>query len=265
MIDGQTLTLDEAIAVGRHNVNVKLPPDASTLPYKDSIVGAAGASLDTTSYARSVVSTEINSWTDNPLIFVSEEAETEIISGGNLHGQPIDTALDYLAIVLAILGPISERRISQLNNAKLSCGLPRFLSKNTGLNSGFMIAQYTAAALISENHNLASPASINSIPVCTDKEDHVSMGMTAAREVHEVVEHLKKILAIEMLCGCQALGFSNARPGSGSRAVYKVIRKYVNLLDEGRPLYNDIDKVSELIGNREIIRTVEDSIGELPI
>jgi len=226
-----------------------------------------GATLDTISYVQKVVETEVNSATDNPLLFFAagDNSQPDVISCGNFHGQPVALALDFLAIALAELGSISERRVERLNNPSLSAGLPAFLTKNSGLNSGFMIPQYTAASLVSENKILASPASVDSIPLSANKEDHVSMGMNAARKAWQILRNVECVLAIELLCASQGLEFRDLKPGDGTEAAYKVIRQHVPKLEEDRPLYSDIARMTELVRSGEILAHVEDGVGKLSI
>lgn len=174
-----------------------------------------GASKDAISHAKKVIEIEINSSTTNPLIFSDAE---DVILGGNFHGQPIALVADYLAMALAELGNVSERRVERLVNPQLS-ELPAFLVKNGGINSGFMIAQYTAASLVSENKILSHPACVDSIPTSANKEDHVSMGTISSRKAREVVKNSENVLAIELLCAAQALDiFTNMKPGEGTLA-----------------------------------------------
>ncbi len=197
-----------------------------------------GASKDAIDYATSVILTEINSVTDNPTIFPEED---EIISGGNFHGQPLALALDFLAIALAELGNISERRTYQLI-AGLR-GLPAFLVAKPGLNSGFMIPQYTAASIVSQNKQLCSPASIDSIVSSNGQEDHVSMGANAATKCYKVVENLQRILAIELMNATQALEFR--RPLKSSPALEQIVdtyRKEVSFIYSDKVMYTEIEK-----------------------
>ncbi len=206
-----------------------------------------GASYDTLQYVRKVIETEMNSSTDNPLIF----SPNEIYSGGNFHGQPVALVMDFLGIAFAEIGNISERRIEQLLNPTLS-GLPAFLAPNSGLNSGFMIAQYTAASLVSENKHLASPASVDSIPVSANQEDHVSMGSIAASQTRQIIEHLEIILAIELLCVCQAIDLADIQNNLSPplREVFNILRKVIPVLESDRILSTDIKKSSALIKSR---------------
>ncbi|MFX1282266.1 MAG: histidine ammonia-lyase [Promethearchaeota archaeon] len=208
-----------------------------------------GATLDTIRFVKNIVLTEMNSSTDNPLIFSSDK----ILSGGNFHGQPIALAMDFLAISIAELGNISERRIERLLNPTLS-GLPAFLTLRSGVNSGFMIAQYTAASLVSENKHLASPASIDSIPVSANQEDHVSMGSIAAIQTRKIIKHVQYILAIELLCVSQAIDLAEIQDQLAQKSleVYHKIRKVVPKLIEDRELSPDINQCVELIKNRKL-------------
>jgi histidine ammonia-lyase len=219
-----------------------------------------GASRDTIAYARQVVETEMNSSTNNPLIFAGSQ---EFLLGGNFHGQPVALALDFLAIAMSELANISERRIERLVNPKLS-GLPAFLVKDGGLNSGFMIAQYTAAALVSENKVLSHPASVDSIPTSANKEDHVSMGTIAARKCRDVVNNTQTVIAIELLCAAQALDlFTNLKPGEGTIAAYQVIRSVIGHLENDRILAEDIATMRSLIRSNRILEAVEAKVGRL--
>ncbi|MDD2986368.1 histidine ammonia-lyase [Flavobacterium sp.] len=207
-----------------------------------------GASKDTIEYVRRVFKTEINSVTDNPNIFVGEDL---IVSGGNFHGQPLALPLDFLAIALAELGSISERRTYQLI-AGLR-GLPAFLVDNPGLNSGFMIPQYTAASIVSQNKQLATPASIDSIVSSNGQEDHVSMGANAATKCLKVVENLERILAIELMNASQALEFR--RPLKSSDFIEMFIKSYreeVSFVKEDRILHYDIEKTIAFLRSFEI-------------
>ena len=219
-----------------------------------------GASKDAIAYARRVIETEMNSSTNNPLIFSDAE---EFLLGGNFHGQPVGLVLDFLCIAVAELASISERRIERLVNPQLS-GLPAFLVSEGGLNSGFMIAQYTAASLVSENKVLSHPASVDSIPTSANKEDHVPMSPIAARKCREVISNAQHVVAIELLCAAQALDlFTNLRPGAGTLAAYRTIRSVVSHLENDRVLSPDIQAVVSLIKSRRLLEAVEDVAGEL--
>jgi len=219
-----------------------------------------GATKDAIAYCRRVVETELNASTGNPLIFAESE---EFLLGGNFHGQPVALAMDFLGIAVAELANISERRIERLVNPMLS-GLPAFLVSDGGLNSGFMIAQYTAAALVSENKVLAHPASVDSIPTSANKEDHVSMGTIAARKGREIVANTENVIGIELLCAAQALDlFTNLKPGEGTLAAYQAIRRAIPHLDTDRFLAADIDAMRELMRSGAILAAVEERVGEL--
>ncbi|MBU8909879.1 MAG: histidine ammonia-lyase [Desulfobacterales bacterium] len=219
-----------------------------------------GASWDTFHYVDKVVKVEMNSSTENPLIFTESE---EFLSGGNFHGQPLALACDFLSIAIAELANISERRIERLVNPQLS-GLPAFLVEDGGLNSGFMIAQYVAASLVSENKVLAHPASVDSIPTSANKEDHVSMGAFAARKCRDIVANTEEVIAIELLCAAQGIDlFTNIKAGDGTLAAYEIIRSKVDYMKEDRILSVDITKVKELLRDGSIVKAVEDKVGEL--
>ena len=218
-----------------------------------------GAGRDTLAHVQRVIETEMNSSTENPLVF----SDGQVLSGGNFHGQPVALTMDFLAVALAEWASISERRIERMVNPSLS-GLPSFLIEEGGLNSGFMIAQYTAAALVSENKVLAHPASVDSIPTSANKEDHVSMGTIAARKAARVAEHARQVAAIELLCAAQALDlFTNLKPGKGTLAAYRLIRKHVRHLKKDRELAPDIATVAGLIDNGELLNAVEKVTGPL--
>jgi histidine ammonia-lyase len=219
-----------------------------------------GATKDAVNYCRNVVETEMNSSTNNPLIYAEEQ---DFLLGGNFHGQPVALALDFLTMAVSELANISERRIERLVNPMLS-GLPAFLVGDGGLNSGFMIAQYTAAALVSENKVLCHPASVDSIPTSANKEDHVSMGTISARQCLDVIRNAEDVIAIELLCGAQALDlFTNLKPGEGTLAAYQVIRETIPHLDCDRILSHDIAAMKELMRSGKILRAVEKKVGEL--
>ncbi|MBI5746324.1 MAG: histidine ammonia-lyase [Nitrospirae bacterium] len=203
-----------------------------------------GAIRDSVGFGRKTLETEINSVTDNPIVFPDDG---DIISAGNFHGQPIAIALDLMAIVMAELGSISERRIERLVSPEYG-DLPPFLTKNPGLNSGFMVAQVSAAALASENKVLSHPASVDSIPTSGNKEDHVSMGMGAALKLKDIIRNVEWILAIELLAASQGIDLlSPLRPGIGTRRAYELIRGEVPMLEEDRVISKDIEKISGLI------------------
>lgn len=219
-----------------------------------------GASRTALEHVAAVIGWELNAVTDNPLLF---PAEGDVLSGGNFHGQPLALALDYLAIAVAELADISERRIERLLNPQLS-GLPAFLTQGGGLNSGLMILQYTAAALVSENKVLAHPASVDSIPSSANQEDHVSMGTIAARKARRVLAAAQRVTAIELICAAQAVEFTDPRRlGAGTRAAYRCLRQQVRPLGEDRLLYPDIEAAAALVHSGELVRAVEAATGPL--
>jgi histidine ammonia-lyase len=223
-----------------------------------------GASRDALGWAREVLEREVNSATDNPSVFVEDDGAADVVSGGNFHGQPVAYALDLAAIALAELGNISERRVEQLVNPALSSGLTPFLARQSGLESGFMIAQVASASLVSENKVLCHPASVDSIPSSAGKEDHVSMGSIGARKLSQVVENVKRSLAIEILTAAQ--GLEQRRPltgGKGVEAARLAVRAEVPALDDDRPLYGDIVRVVSLIDGGALLGRVAAAAGDL--
>lgn len=207
-----------------------------------------GAVRDALAQIRATVTVELNAATDNPLVFATgAKGEGEVISGGNFHGQPLALAADQLAVALATLGGISERRIEHMTNPNVSL-LPAFLTREPGLNSGFMLAQVTAAALASENKTLAAPHSVDSIPTSGDQEDYVSMGMSAARRLRPMLDNLRHIVAIELLCACQGIDFlAPLRTGSEAQRAYDLVRTVSPRVDSDRALSADIAAVGVLI------------------
>jgi histidine ammonia-lyase len=203
-----------------------------------------GAVRDALAYVRSVLEVEINSATDNPLIFPDQN---KVISAGNFHGEPVALALDFMSTAVSELANISERRIAALMNPAIS-DLPAFLTKEPGLNSGFMMAQTTAAALVSENKCLAHPASVDSIPTSNNQEDHVSMGTIAARKAREVIANTQDVLAIEFLAASQGLDFrAPLRPGIGTGEIHRKVRQVIAPMVKDRSLVLDLVKMKELM------------------
>ncbi len=227
-----------------------------------------GAVRDTISHARQVIETELNSATDNPLIFFEDDGRATCLSGGNFHGEPVALAMDYLAIALAELGNISERRLTRLLDETSNQGtLPAFLIKRGGLNSGFMLVQYTAAALASENKVLAHPASVDTIPASANIEDHASMGCISARKAREVLENIESILAIELFAAAQGIDFrqemqgGDSRLGRGTAVAYELIRQRVPFLEQDATMYPYIEAVRELVRSGELVQAVDGAIG----
>ena len=220
-----------------------------------------GASRDLLDYVGYTVGAELNAATDNPLVLVEDGL---LVSNGNFHGQPVAFALDALALAVAELANISERRVERLVNPALSEGLPPFLTGDGGLNSGFMIPQYVAAALVSENKVLAHPASVDSIPTSAGQEDHVSMGNAAGLKAWQVLANSERALAIELLAGAQGVEYlAPLEPGRGVRAVRAAVRELSERLHDDRPLSGDIERVAAAIRDGSLIAAVEAEIGEL--
>jgi histidine ammonia-lyase len=214
-----------------------------------------GAVRDTLAHCRQVFETEANSAVDNPLVFITnaENSEGDVISGGNFHGEPLAFALDFLAIALSALAGISERRIERLVNPALSEGLPPFLAQGAGLNSGFMMPQVTAAALVSENKVLSHPASVDSITTSGNKEDYVSMGMTAANKLKRVVENTRNVLAIEAMAVAQAIDFlAPLKTSKRGQAAHAAIRSVCATVDKDRVMYKDFARIAELIASGKV-------------
>jgi histidine ammonia-lyase len=231
--------------------------DAYSLRCTPQVHGAFKAALE---HVEQVFAAELNSVTDNPVIF----AETgEVVSAGQFHGQPIAIPLDYLAAALATLANISERRLEQLVNPDIS-RLPAFLTPNPGLNSGFMIAQVTAASLASENKSLAHPASVDTIPTSANQEDHVSMGLTAARKARAICANTESVLAIEWLAAAQAREFhAELRAGDGAQAAHEFLRRDVAKLEQDRYFHTDIESARALLASGELCAAVERAVGPL--
>jgi histidine ammonia-lyase len=232
--------------------------DAYSLRCAPQVHGAVRDLLD---YVEHTVSVELNAATDNPLVLVEDEL---LVSNGNFHGQPLAFALDALAMATAELANISERRVERLVNPNLSDGLPAFLTTDGGLNSGFMIPQYVAASLVSENKSLCHPASVDSIPTSAGQEDHVSMGNASGLKAWQVIANSERALAIELLAGAQAVEFlAPLEPGLGVRAAHDHVRSLSARLDDDRPLTPDIEAVADSIRDGSLIAAVEGEVGEL--
>jgi histidine ammonia-lyase len=235
--------------------------DAYSLRCSPQVIGA---SKDAIEYVRKIVEVEINSATDNPLVFAEEG---EILSGGNFHGQPLAIAMDLLTIALCNIGNICERRVARLTDEKLSGGLPAFLLRKheeEGLSSGFMIAQSTAAALAAENRCLSNPSSVDSIPTSANQEDHVSMGTTAATKAREVLRNTEYIVAIEVLCAAQGLEFRGIeKSGVGTLEAYRTVRRVAPSLSHDAELNPLIEATADLIHKGELVNSVEKKAGKL--
>jgi len=223
-----------------------------------------GASRDALTWAAEVLGREINSVTDNPLVFIDEQGHADLISGGNFHGQPLALALDLAAMATAELANISERRVEQLVNPALSSGLTPFLAPDSGLQSGFMIAQVAAASLVSENKVLCHPASVDSIPSSAGKEDHVSMGSVSARKLMSVLDNVRRGLAIELITAAAGVDQrAPLLPSVGVRAAVALLRERIAPLTDDRPLYRDIEAAAELIASGALHQRCEAAVGPL--
>ncbi|WP_346887949.1 histidine ammonia-lyase [Clostridium sp. UBA1056] len=215
-----------------------------------------GASKDALNYVKHKVEIEINSVTDNPI--VTEEGD--VISGGNFHGQPMALTFDFLGIAMSEIANVSERRLERLINYQLN-DLPAFLVKHGGLNSGFMITQYAAAALVSENKVLAHPASVDSIPSSANQEDHVSMGTIAARKARDIIRNAERVVATEVLAACQAIDFREEYTlGKGTKVAYEAVRDVVDFIENDVVMYKEIDKVTELLHSGKLANKVEEVV-----
>jgi histidine ammonia-lyase len=232
--------------------------DAYSLRSTPQVVGAA---RDALRWARQMIEIELNGCADNPVFFPEEEL---VLTGANFQGTPQAFALELLGIAVTTVSVLSERRINRLMNPHLNRGLPAFLTRGAGMFSGLMLTQYTAGALVCENRVLSHPAATGSIPAAADQEDFVSMGMTTALKTRQIIDNSQAVIAIEMMAAAQALDFRRPlRASPGVEAAYEVIRKYVPYLDEDRPLYDDINRLKEVVASGEILEAVEKTVGEL--
>jgi len=218
-----------------------------------------GATRDTVDYVSVVLETEINSVTDNPIIFTDTK---ESISCGNFHGQPVAFVLDFLGIAASELANISERRIERLVDPALS-NLPPFLTPEGGLNTGYMITQYAAAALVSENKVLAHPASVDSIPTAANQEDHVSMGAISAFKAADIISNVRNVLAIEFVCAAQGLDFIKEKPGTRVAKAHRIIRDQIPMLTQDRMMSYDLQTMVGLLSSQALVKAIEDEIGPL--
>ena len=222
-----------------------------------------GAVRDAIAYARWVFEIELNAVTDNPLIFIDEKDEITVLSGGNFHGEPLAIAMDYLCFSVAELGNISERRIMRLTDeCSNSNVLPAFLTREGGLNSGFMILQYTAAALATENKVLSHPASVDTIPTSANVEDHVSMGATSALKLRDVLDNVERILVIELMSAAQGVDFrrqtigAKKKLGQGTRGAYALIREHIPFIESDTTLYDYMETLRKLVADGEVVNRV---------
>jgi histidine ammonia-lyase len=243
--------------VASHRQSEHLVQDAYSLRCAPQVHGAY---RDVLGFAEGVLTVEMGSVSDNPIVL----EDGEVLSGGNFHGQPVAVALDALAAATVGLASISERRLYRLLDPATNNGLPAFLVEHSGLNSGFMIVQYTAASLVSECKTLAHPASVDSIPSSAGQEDHVSMGMTSARHARDVVADAEVVIALEALAAAQGLELRRPLvPAAGTAAALAAIREAVPFLDADRPLKPDVDAAIELVRSGELVEAVEGAIGPL--
>ncbi len=222
-----------------------------------------GAVRDTIAHARRVLEIEINAATDNPLVFPDEQITR---SAGNFHGEPMAFIMDFLGIAVAELANLSERRIAKAVDTATNEGLPAFLvpEEHAGVSSGFMIMQYTAAALVSENKTYAHPDSVDSIPTSANQEDHVSMGANATHHASMIIDNVEQVLAIELLTAAQSTDFRKPHlPGRGSKAAYDHIRQFIPFMEKDRVLYPDIERTAALLKDGSLVGAVERAVGEL--
>jgi histidine ammonia-lyase len=240
----------EGSSLRQSHVNCERVQDAYSLRCMPQVHGAV---RDTLAHCREVMEIEINSAVDNPLVFLNKDAEADVISGGNFHGQPLAFVLDFLGIGLSALAGISERRLERLVNPALNEGLPPFLASGAGLNSGFMMAQVTAASLVSENKGLSHPASVDSITTSGNKEDYVSMGMTAAIKLKRIVENSRNAMAIEAMAAAQALDFlAPLKTSKRGQAAHAAIRSVCATMEKDRVMYQDFVRIAELIASGKV-------------
>ncbi|RKY89319.1 histidine ammonia-lyase [candidate division KSB1 bacterium] len=232
--------------------------DAYSLRSTPQVVGSL---RDTFDFAKKMFEIELNGVGDNPLFFPDEEL---YITGANFQGTPTAFALEFVGIGVTTVSALSERRINRLMNPHLSMGLPAFLTKGAGMFSGLMLTQYTAGSMVCENRILSHPAATGSIPAAADQEDFVSMGMNTALKTRQIINNANTVLAIELIAGAQAVDLRKpVKPGKGTQTAYEVIRKYVKFLDEDRPLFEDINAITEVVQSGELLDEVENAIGKL--
>ncbi|MDD8019847.1 MAG: histidine ammonia-lyase [Acidobacteriota bacterium] len=226
-----------------------------------SVAQVVGAARDAWHWAKQMIEIELGGAADNPIFFPDEDL---VLTGANFQGVPQALALELLGTAVTIVCVLSERQVNRLMNPNLNAGLPAFLTKGAGMFSGLMLSQYTSGALVCENRVLSTPAATGSIPAAADQEDFVSMGMTTALKTKQILDNAQAILAIEFIAAAQALDFRQPiKPSPASEAARQVIRKHVAFLDEDRPLYNDINKLKEVVQKGEILEAVEKAVGRL--
>ena len=231
--------------------------DAYSMRSTPQVIGAA---LDQLRWTRSQIEIELNGVGDNP-VFLPDDGI--VLTGANFQGSPISVPLDMLGACITMVCVISERRLNRLLNPALSVGLPAFLTKGAGMFSGHMLSQYTADMMIVEQRILSTPASCQSIPAAADQEDFVSMGMNTSLKTRQILDNAYGILGIEFIAAAQALDFRDFKPGKGTRAAHKAVRKIVEHLDIDRPLFDNHNNMMETVKNRDILHAVEEEIGEL--
>lgn len=242
------------LLTGKFKIKVQ---DAYSMRSSPQVLGAAHDALD---FARSQVEIELNGVGDNPVFFPDEKMT---LTGANFQGTPVSLPMDMVGAAITMICVLSERRLNRLLNPALSVGLPAFLTKGAGMFSGLMLSQYTACMQIVEQRILSAPASIQSIPAAADQEDFVSMGMNTAIKNGQILDNAYGVLGIEFMAAAQALDFREFTPGKGVRKAREVIRKYVDFLDEDRPLYPDHTRMKELVKSCEILEEVEKVVGDL--
>lgn len=232
--------------------------DAYSLRSTPQVIGSARDALQ---WARYMFEIELNGAADNPTFFPDEKL---VLTGANFQGTPLAFALELLGIAVTTVAVLSERRTNRLMNPHLSMGLPAFLTKGAGMFSGLMLSQYTAGALVCENRILSHPAATGSIPAAADQEDFVSMGMNSALKARQIIDNAQAVLAIEFMAGAQAIDFRKpVKPSPSIQAAYEVIRRYVDFLEEDRPLFDDINTLKAVVESGEILEAVEKVVGPL--
>lgn len=231
--------------------------DAYSMRSTPQVVGSA---RDALKYAKEQFHIELNGVGDNP-VFIPED--DTVLTGANFQGTPLAFPLELMGLSVSTVCVLSERRLNRLLNPALNAGLPAFLTKGAGMMAGLMLSQYTACMLVCEQRVLSHPAANGSIPAAADQEDFVSMGMTTAIKTRTILDHAYAIIAIEMMAGAQALDFRELKPGKGTQAAYDVIRKYVEHLDDDRPLYDDINNLADVMRDWEVLEAVEETVGPL--